>query len=633
MAEQKTPRIPDQQRVIETLRFLYPNLTSLGLGEPDEDFTRRAKAFENPPASGKVPSLEDPRHKGAALESALDLALTLTPGKAGVKGAATFSRLMGKQAAGSFHEAIAAAKKASPHGAAVTLYSPDEYAAMKLFLSKDKTTGFAIKSDGDIVSVFKHPDSPHKNVIDDIMPLAKKHGGTKLDAFDPWLPQQYGKHGFVEKSRLKFSDEHAPEGWNYERDGRPDVVFMKSDETPFKHKSAPYAKDYDEAVRLQTGAPDPKFLPNEDWRSAPKPDAPFPWAATRYPETGPPKMVTYADSGKVGPSKDLTPEAKAFKKERDKIIKDMKKNGYVPYFNPTERFPVDVSHYPPNTDTSVTAVAKKQSTIDKHLEVIGAEETRQRLRDAVARGAQLGDSNHWYWMGQMEQEFRKVLGDEAGREAFKQRFATSMAATTGGSKPGDNLMTAMYGNFLRSNNLPYPTHSYEVPYPVGGGKHGIRNLEQHKRIFDEGGWSFLGPANAKRHDFAWDFMGGDAPVIDEQMTKGMTPTYGSVSNKGVAPYPGTYGLYSRVARDEAKAAGVSGEDYQGLGWFGFKGAQGRPMITDVNEMIERTHRLTGMPRDEIVKRGYMLGQIPMYSFGGAAAVAPGLLSPGEGSEP
>ena len=38
----------------------------------------------------------------------------------------------------------------------------------------------------------------------------------------------------------------------------------------------------------------------------------------------------------------------------------------------------------------------------------------------------------------------------------------------------------------------------------------------------------------------------------------------------------------------------------------------------VNDAIERTRRLTGMPRDEIVRRGLVRGEIPIYGLGGLA---------------
>jgi hypothetical protein len=648
------PQKQPQQQIGPFLQYLaeqlYPSVASLAKGEP-------ARPIPNLPASpSKVQGTDDPR-LGAGLIEAIDLASNLAPVKAMAAGGAiaarkalpkalaspeaaraVFAPVKGKDAAAAFHSAIAEAKAANPNGAAVALYSPEEYAGMKLYATPDRTAGFAIKPDGDIVSVFKHPQSPYKGVMDDLMPAAIKAGGKKLDAFDPWLPQQYGRHGFREVARLPFNREYAPEGWNYATSGEPDVVFMALDKSrPFKHGEAPKISDYDEGVRLQTEALAPRMpdaqanavAATDAFRSAANPDAPMRQYAQQYPEVGPPVLTTDKTTGKQYLAKNPTPEAEAFMKVRAKINKDMQK-GYTPYYDPAARTKVDVTNYPPNINSAVDAIPKRQDTIDKHLAVIGAEETRKRLRDAVKRGEEIGgDADHWYWMGQLEGDFIKELGEKEGREAFKQKFATSMAATTGGSDPGTNFLTGMYGNYLREHGLPYPTASHEFPYPIGGGKHGIKNIEQHKRVFDEGGFQALGADNAKRHDFAWDFMGGDAPVIDEQMTKGMTPTYGQVSNKGVAPHKGTYGLYSQVVRDEAANMGKAADDVQGLGWFGFKGAEGKPMISWVNDAIERTHRLTGVSRDDIVRLGIIRSKMPIYGLAGGLAL-PGLLDQGAG---
>jgi hypothetical protein len=262
------PQKSPQQQIGPFLQYLaeqlYPSVTSLAKGEP-------ARAIPNLPAQpGKVEGTDDPR-LGAGLIEALDLASNLAPVKAGAAvGAvaarkalarpeaarAVFAPLKGKDAAAAFHSAIAEAKNANPNGAAVALYSPEEYAGMKLYTTPDKSAGFAIKPDGDIVSVFKHPESQHKGVMDSLMPAAIKAGGKKLDAFDPWLPQQYGRHGFVERARVPFNREYAPEGWNYATSGEPDVVFMtlgKKGEQ-FKHGAGPRVAEYDDAVRLQTEA-------------------------------------------------------------------------------------------------------------------------------------------------------------------------------------------------------------------------------------------------------------------------------------------------------------------------------------------------------------------------------------------
>jgi len=356
-------------------------------------------------------------------------------------------------------------------------------------------------------------------------------------------------------------------------------------------------------------------------RRAPLADAPYPQYAERYPETGPGVPTPDPETGKMFLAKELTPEAKAFEKTRAAIIKDMKQKGYTPYFDPRERFYADAPSYPPNVDT-LTIVPKKQATIDKDMATIGSEATRERLRQGYARGLMIPESGDWYAVGQLEQEAKKQLGARAGREGFKD-FATSMSSTTGGANPESNLLMAQYVRYLRGHDLPYPVGAYEMPFPIGG-RYATKNIEMDKRIFDEGGYRALGEGNPKRHDFAQAIMGNrNVAVMDEQMTGGMTP--------GLAmPPPGKYGLYARVAQEEAARAGVPPANLQDVAWAGFKDMkEGKPLISYINDAIERTHRLTGMPRDEIVRRGLAEGKIPIYGAAGLLGLQ-GLRQPGGG---
>ena len=132
--------------------------------------------------------------------------------------------------AAQFHSAISASKQASKFGAAVYVYSAEEYAGMRLFTTEDGSAGFAIKPDGDIVSVFSNGQTP--NLSYSMLHLAVEQGGTKLDAFDTVLPKIYAAAGFEETGRDLWNEQYKPEGWDYEtfkafNDGRPDVVYME----------------------------------------------------------------------------------------------------------------------------------------------------------------------------------------------------------------------------------------------------------------------------------------------------------------------------------------------------------------------------------------------------------------------
>ena len=126
----------------------------------------------------------------------------------------------------SFYAAIGEAKQKNKHGAFVTQHEVDEYANMRLFLDDTKGVGVAVTADGDIVSVFKNPKiNTARGSVSSILLTAIQNGGVKLDNFNGDLSGMYNDHGFIPVARTAFVDEYAPDDWNYERDGRPDIIF------------------------------------------------------------------------------------------------------------------------------------------------------------------------------------------------------------------------------------------------------------------------------------------------------------------------------------------------------------------------------------------------------------------------
>ena len=70
-----------------------------------------------------------------------------------------------------------------------------------------------------------------------------------------------------------------------------------------------------------------------------------------------------------------------------------------------------------------------------------------------------------------------------------------------------------------------------------------------------------------------------------------------------------------MLHEEAAKAGVRPGAMQDVGWFGFKNVEGKPMYHWLNEAIERTYRLTGMPRRKIVE-GVIKKTVPLFSVVG-----------------
>ena len=145
----------------------------------------------------------------------------------------------------------------SKFGTAVYVYSDADYAKKRLFISESGKSGFALSSDGDIVSVFSESGSREGRGA---MILATQMGGTKLDCFDTILPVYYAAHGFKAVARVPWNDEFIPAGWDFDafgqyNGGRPDVVYMVYEEKyskPYSNTDGVVVSNPDEAVAIQT---------------------------------------------------------------------------------------------------------------------------------------------------------------------------------------------------------------------------------------------------------------------------------------------------------------------------------------------------------------------------------------------
>lgn len=175
----------------------------------------------------------------------------------------TYHHIEGKEAPKTFHKAITASKEGNPFGAFVHAYDEDEYGHKKLFMSEGGEAGCAVTPSGDIVSVFNNPKiGTKKGVAGHMLEIALQNGGKRLDCFDGFLPKLYSKYGFVPVAKVKFNKEYAPEGWNFERDGEPDVVFFahngddldtirNTDYLTHDLTKVPYIDDYDDGAKMQ----------------------------------------------------------------------------------------------------------------------------------------------------------------------------------------------------------------------------------------------------------------------------------------------------------------------------------------------------------------------------------------------
>jgi hypothetical protein len=364
-----------------------------------------------------------------------------------------------------------------------------------------------------------------------------------------------------------------------------------------------------------------------------KPAEQFPELAERYPEVLEGVVKFDPTTGKEYIGKQLSDEANQVAKARAIAQKEIKAGNYDPYFPPEQRAPVPFSMFsglPQYQFDTTSLLAKTPKAIEKYEAIANDPRAEQSLIQAILRGkSQEEGAGNWYYMKQLYDKYLDVFGPEIGPDKFRTNFAESMAATTGGMSPTNNLMLAHYGNF-NANKTPWPSNApqqlslgaYDMPYPIAAGKMGLRNNADafNKMILEGAG---IGPQNPKRLDFAANFLGDARAVMDDQMMTGGWGRY--YPQLAGAPPQGMYGHFAGKTGQIGADLGMTPMRAQELGWFGFKdqanlpkgGFQGQPMISDVNQAIERTHRITGMPHDEIVERALIRQELPLYADGGS----------------
>ena len=123
-------------------------------------------------------------------------------------------------------EEFIAARGKSKRSQYLSQYSAQELQEMnaRLYLTEDNV-GFALTPDGDMINVFNNSD--RKGAGQEAVILAIAEGAKTTDCIGDGLAEIYNRYGFTEKSRAEFDETQAPEGWNYDTDGRPDIIFFE----------------------------------------------------------------------------------------------------------------------------------------------------------------------------------------------------------------------------------------------------------------------------------------------------------------------------------------------------------------------------------------------------------------------
>lgn len=319
----------------------------------------------------------------------------------------------------------------------------------------------------------------------------------------------------------------------------------------------------------------------------------------------------------------------------------MDENGFIPYFDPAKRLDVDPNYYAADAGPVVGAMPKKSKTAERIKAKYFADHAPERLKDAFQRGSRIPGSDGWHALKQMQDRYTALFGTKAGGEAFRQELVGPIAATTAGNNPTANFLMAHFAEFERKAGRALPKNSYDWPYPIGG-RYTHSNALMYEHFLKNGTFDATKP---KRREFMASMLGfRDRNVIDSRLSNALeqgrnTPRYYGVASELIDDVASQVGARDRRHFGDAVWAGL-GEKIPGASHGSGRVGDGRidgparighnsrrsfgsdrSAIDVINEIIERTHRLTGMSRDEIFLRGFLLKEIPLYGIGGAA-IAP-----------
>jgi uncharacterized protein len=121
-------------------------------------------------------------------------------------------------------EQFVAARDKSTRSQFLSAHPAEELANHKLILNPQGTVGISVDPKGDVQNVFNN-GGPKGGAAKAIV-AAIEAGGNTLDCYEGHLSEYYHQFGFEEDSRMKFNREFAPEGWDFDKYGEPDIIFM-----------------------------------------------------------------------------------------------------------------------------------------------------------------------------------------------------------------------------------------------------------------------------------------------------------------------------------------------------------------------------------------------------------------------
>ena len=174
----------------------------------------------------------------------------------------------------SIQQFIAAREKLGDSGLFIDKHTPESLQQIidgggKVYMNPHGA-GYIVTGEGNLEGVFNTGET--KGLGRHAVQHAIDNGAKTLNAFDVSadiagvnLPEYYSGFGFVETGRVPFDENQAPEGWDYDKYGRPDVVFMglKGEETPTPETEEPSGPPPEDTAKFTQEVASREDLPRE----------------------------------------------------------------------------------------------------------------------------------------------------------------------------------------------------------------------------------------------------------------------------------------------------------------------------------------------------------------------------------
>ncbi len=130
-----------------------------------------------------------------------------------------------------FWNSLRDAKTINEHGSYVLLRDIDVYQKSQNFLIGNGIAGFAINTDGEMMSVHKNNKKAEITAVKHILPkmvrCAFKYGAIYCDCYGEFLANYYMSSGYIAVAKVPFDClDDNPADWNQEKFGKPDIYIL-----------------------------------------------------------------------------------------------------------------------------------------------------------------------------------------------------------------------------------------------------------------------------------------------------------------------------------------------------------------------------------------------------------------------